>query len=643
MAETAFAEKLEEIKHAGKNREYARAAALCVDLLSQTEEFPEVLLYLGRSYHALKEYDRAVYAFQFYLKRKPDSPAGLFFLGRTYAALGMYRKAIASLKRVLEKDPGFAPALSFLGLAYLKLKRPDQALVYFEKALKADPLNRRIQAGYLNALLVHGIRLFYRKDLEGSARVFEFLAAESPDNILPYIYLAVIAREMENFPAALRFYDEALRLSPDDPVFHLHKADLLLHLGREDESLAEFKKAKGVTQEEWATAGDRKKLLKKIAVSHFTQRRYREAIYFGKQALKINYRDIDMHTLLAECYRHFGDLTKARNHYQRAMEAGRDRPELFSRLTAVLWEKGDYTELLNLSRRWLRLHPDDRLATYYEALALSEVDGAAATLIPLLQEQIHRHGPDPELMFSLGRAYVEGARFDLAEQWLVRTVSLIEDHEAGLLLLDEVYEELKRPADEIRILKAYCHFHPEENEYLKKYVRLLLQEARFEEAGTGLEKLLTREPGNRSLRKALGRVYIKCRKYNDAFLVWKELLTREPSSVSYLRQLIFCLVRLRKLPMAVLILEKAARYMKNEISVLLPLGVLYARSRQFEQANETFRRVIGLDQKEWRAYHNLAMLARRTGNKPLAQNFLERARQFRSQTAPRGKQPGKRR
>jgi tetratricopeptide (TPR) repeat protein len=629
MATTVFEQQLEEIRQAGKRRDYERAAALCTDLLSRTDRYPEALLYLGRSYHALRRLDRAVYVFQFYLKRKPDSPVGHFFLGRAYAALGLYKRAVASLKRALESDPAFAPALSFLGLAYLKLKRPDQALVFFERALKAEPTNRRIHAGYLNALLVHGIRLFYRKDLEGAARVFEFLAGENRDGILPRLYLAVIAREFGNFPAALAYYDEALRISPDDPVFHLHKADILLNLGREEESRAELKKAKVARKEDLAAAGDPKKLLKMIAVTHFRNKRYREAIYFGRKVLKADYRDIDMHVVLAESYRFFGDLTRARNHYLRAFEADRTVPEIFSRLVAVLWERGDYGELLSHARRWLDLHPGDPLASYYEALSLSEVDGAAPDLIPLLQEQIRLRGSDPELMFSLGRAYVEGGRYDLAESWLVRTLGLVADHEGALLLLDEVYEELGRPADQIRVLAAYCDLRPEENETLKKYVRLLLQEARYEAAGAGLEKLLTREPGNRSLRKALGRVYLKGKKYADAFLVWKELLFREPTSVYYLRQLIFCLVKMKKLEMAIQILDKASRYMKKEISLLLPLGVLYARTRQFERANETFRRVIGLDAGDWRAYHNLGMLARRTGNKALAENFLERARQYR--------------
>ena len=641
MAEATFEKTLEDIKAAGRTRDYPRAVALCTELLSRTDQYPEALLFLGRSYHALGQYDRALSVFRFFLARKPDHPVGLFFLGRTYAAVGFYKKAVPVLKRVLEKDPGFAPALSFLGLASLKLKRPDQAIGYFERALQVEPQNPRIHSGYLNALLVQGIRHFYRKDLESAARVFEFLAGERPDDILPRIYLAVIAREMRNYPAALAYYDQALRLSPDDPVFHMHKADILKQMGRDEEVRRELGRAKGVNDEALAAAEDPHGLLKLIATTHFHNQRYREAIYFGKKVLKGDYRDVDMHIILAESYRFFGDLVKAKNHYLRAFDADRSRSDVFDGLAEVLWEKGDYPELLSFCRRRLHRHPDDAQALYYEALALSETDEAAADLIPLLQKQLRSHASDPDLMFSLGRAYADAGNLNPAAQWLERTLTAAPDHQETLLLLDEVYERLEKPGRQIEVLRKFCALFPDEIEYRKKHVRLLLQESRYGEAAAGLEKLIAREPANRSLRRALGTAYVKSKRYADAFLVWRELVTRDPTSIISLRQLIYCLAKMKRLAMAVRILEKAVRFLKKESSLLLPLGVLYARSREYEKANQTFRTLISLHPRDWRAYHNLGMLARRTGNKSLAENFLERARRYREESSRAASRPKK--
>ena len=69
---------------AGCNRNYPKAILCLEEILTNTDQLPIALLYLGRSYHAIGELDRAVQALQFYLKIEPESAEGHFFLGRSY-------------------------------------------------------------------------------------------------------------------------------------------------------------------------------------------------------------------------------------------------------------------------------------------------------------------------------------------------------------------------------------------------------------------------------------------------------------------------------------------------------------------------------------------------------------------------------
>ena len=161
-----YSELLSNAKEAGRRRDYNTAIDLLVELLSKSDEYPEALFYLGRSYHAIQHFHKAVQAIKFFLIIKPDFAPAHFFLGRSYLALELHKKAIFHLKKSLEKNTSFAPALSFLGLAYLKLRKSEIALQYFKKALEADPENTRINNGYLNALLVQAIKLFYRGALD---------------------------------------------------------------------------------------------------------------------------------------------------------------------------------------------------------------------------------------------------------------------------------------------------------------------------------------------------------------------------------------------------------------------------------------------------------------------------------------------
>jgi TolA-binding protein len=66
----------EQALEAGRLRDYPRAAALLQELLVRTDGFPDALLLLGRSFHALGDYARAAQVLQLYLNANPDSAPG---------------------------------------------------------------------------------------------------------------------------------------------------------------------------------------------------------------------------------------------------------------------------------------------------------------------------------------------------------------------------------------------------------------------------------------------------------------------------------------------------------------------------------------------------------------------------------------
>ncbi|MBN1524377.1 MAG: tetratricopeptide repeat protein [Spirochaetales bacterium] len=630
MKKTDLSQLFEQAKLAGRNRDYETAVELFSELIRRTDQFPEALMYLGRSYHALGEFDRAVLLFRFYLNIEPDSVPAHFFIGRTYCALGFYRRAARHFRRLLKKNPDFIPALPFIGLSLLKLHRPDLALPYFEKAVEAEPDNTRIYNAYMNCLLVYGIRLFNRKDPDAAAEVFGFLIKQRQDTILPYIYLAIISRETGDLETSLLYYDEAIRISPNDPTFRLHKAHLYFKLQDNNRALGELEQAQKLMGTAIPGMQDPAKLLKLIAVTHYREKRYREAIYFARQVLKTNYKDVDMHMLIAEAYRYFEEFEKAKNHYLRAWEADPSRIETLHGLTVVLWEIKDYSRLLARARQILQQNPDDATGNYFYVLALSELDSPPEDIIPLLQEEIRRQGPDAHLMFGLGKSYVAGGRQDLAEGWLVRTLKIDQEHPDALLLLADVYDCLKKTKQERETLKKYIDLYTDDIPVRKKYVRLLLAENLYSLAAPQLSTLLTHEPNNKMLKKTLGVCYQKTGKFSEAIIIFKDLIKEDPKSVTYLRQLIFCLDQMNNRKAAILIMESAVKYLKETSDLLLPLGVLYVKEKNFEKATDIFRKVISANPKDWRAYMNMGMVYKKMKNKSFADKFLKKAEELRN-------------
>jgi len=82
--------------------------------------------------------------------QKPDDPRTLYYLGRTYLALEDAERALRHLTRAVELDPGNADYYFWLGVNYWALLDLDRELAAYDKALTIDPnfLPAHVYAGH---------------------------------------------------------------------------------------------------------------------------------------------------------------------------------------------------------------------------------------------------------------------------------------------------------------------------------------------------------------------------------------------------------------------------------------------------------------------------------------------------------------
>ena len=580
-------------------------------------------------------------AFSFYLRQRPGSAAGHFFLGRSFLALGDVAQAVRSLRRALECNPEMAPAWGLLGLAFARSRRFEKAVEAFSRARRLDPQNPRLLTGYLNASLVYAMRLFYQGNLAESGRVFHEVLRHRDNSILPHLYLASIYRELGRENLALFHMDTAVRLSPDDPFLHLQKALILLAQGQAAAALEEIRTGSRLLQAGVIPAGNQKEILRFLAVNLFRQQRYREAVFYASKLLRESYDDAPLHVLVAQCYQSMGDLAKARNHYERALAVDRESREIRHGLLAVLWQKGDSRELAEEASWILRRDPRDEVGLYFHSLALSRNEGPIAEVLGCLQAQLKAHGPDPVLMAELGAAYVRAGLPDLAEGWLLRTLKIRTEDTTLLSALAEVYKALGNSLREIEIRRTYLRLRPNEADVRKRLVRLLLASQSFAEAAEEIARLLPSEPHSRKLRSLLALCYRRSGRYAEALVLLREFLRSEPKSEELAKGAVYCLDRMGNRPLAVAFLKGFMKEQGERLSLLLILGVLLYQDGDLERAATAFRKAIALSPRGWRAYRNLAMVYRKTGNTAFAETFMARAAEYRKAEEDGRPPPGK--
>jgi len=116
---------------------------------------------------------------------------------------------------------------------------------------------------------------------------------------------------------------------------------------------------------------DPTELARLLSVTYFQNKRYREAISHGLAVLRETPRTAQVHVVVAESFRNLGELDKARNHYERAVEADKGNPDIQYGLSMVLFEQGSYPELNGVLQRIGRSLAGDQTVAYYMALASS--------------------------------------------------------------------------------------------------------------------------------------------------------------------------------------------------------------------------------------------------------------------------------
>ncbi len=109
----------------------------------------------------------------------------------------------------------------------------------------------------------------------------------------------------------------------------------------------------------------------------------------------------------------------------------------------MLWERGEYEELLAEAARLLQKDRSDATGRYFHSLALSRAGATASSRSwASCSSRSSARGPDPVLMEELAAAYARAGLPELAEGWYERAMKLAEPSVGALASLADVYEAL---------------------------------------------------------------------------------------------------------------------------------------------------------------------------------------------------------
>ncbi|HDQ15147.1 MAG TPA: tetratricopeptide repeat protein, partial [Sediminispirochaeta sp.] len=471
----------------GRQRRYGEAIPLFLEILSRDGHNGEAQLYLGRSYHALGNFSLAIDCLQTFCRRHQDSAVGHFFLGRSYLSAGVYPSAADHLYRASLLNPSLKQARVLLAITWMHLRRYEQAQELLGRLVEEYPQDGDLYRGYLNTLLLNGIRHFKNEDYEYAVEIFEFLRFQNYDHILPHLYLGILYKNQGDISGALDAYETALTYSPRDELILYRTAILNIKHGKE-------KRAKELLDLLHRLYPD-SSLLKDTEVEHSFSREYlrrgdyEKALSHAMSLLKRNTRDLTARLIVAESYRELGQFERAGNHYQRALEQSPQNTEIHGNLGITFFRQGELRQAEKVFSDILRKKPHLHTIRYYWLLSRNRDDVDQELYRSQLEEAFGHLGEDAVLWSCMGDSFTRQGEFARAEDSYRRALDSDSQAEPALRGLIDLsrHQEIEDLSD---LLEVYLDLNPRDVRRHRYYIQILFQNEVYHEALKRIEQLL---------------------------------------------------------------------------------------------------------------------------------------------------------
>ena len=211
-----------------------------------------ILLFISYGYSTMKrvyEWRTPVSFWEVTEKRSVPNYRTYLNLGISYLQIGKIDDSLKYLNMAKELIPEDPYVLNALGIIYIEAKKYVEAINAFQRALMKYPQ-------FDNALVNLGYSYYLNGNIRDAIRVLEISKKISPDDTLPYLYLAEIYKKQGEFEKAEKEFRVALE--KENYPFDVHKnlIDIYEKKGMYDKAIEEYKKAISINPlNSWAYNG----------------------------------------------------------------------------------------------------------------------------------------------------------------------------------------------------------------------------------------------------------------------------------------------------------------------------------------------------------------------------------------------------
>ncbi len=512
---------------------------------------------------------RAIEEYRLAIENDPTSPYLTAALAELYAKGGRIRDAVVEAQDILKKNPDNLEARKLLGRIYLRslgdMQGGTQSQEMLKQAIEQYEQIVRLEPKSIENRLLLG-RL-YRANNDLLKAENEFKGAVELD---PRSEDAVTA-------LALLYADEG----------NINKATAALNAIPEDARSGKIYQTLGFTYEQ--------------------QKDFKKAIDAYRKAVDVDKENLDAVRGLAQNLLNDGQTEEALKQYKAIADADPQDAQAALRMAEIYRRDGKFDQALEALKRAEGLVTDSLEVPYNRALILQaqgKYDEAVTTLQTMLQRTAKataNYTPSERnnravFLERLGLIYREAGKTQPAVDTFRKILDLGPENAArGYDQIIETYREVKQWNQATAVAAEAVAKMPQSKDLKRVYAGQLADSGKGDEAVAQIKSLLKGDNDDRETWIALAQVESRLKRWKDAeeAIQKADAMSSSPDEKAY---------------------------------VAFILGSMYERQKKYEQAEETFRKVLATDASNAMALNYLGyMLADRGLRLDEAIGYIKRA------------------
>lgn len=333
--------------------------------------------------------------------------------------------ALATARQARAAAPDQAQPVILEATLLQQMDRSEEAMALLRQSLEQHPDNRRMRLLYA--------RLLTQSDLPRAREQFEILSGLSPDDADLIFSLGLINRELEQYDAARRYFQQLLDMGERESEAHYYLGLMNLHDGDQSRAVTHFKMVR--PGQDFLPAMSQ---LSRILLAEGRDSELRQ--FFADQRRHYPQVAAQLYILESEILVQMQQYQTADLLLSEALARYKDNTDLLYTRSLVAERRQDLDRAEADLRKILSIEPDNASALNALGYILSNHSERYDEATHLIEQALVLSPDDPTILDSMGWVKYRTGDLDLALEYLERAYKLYPDTEIAAHLGEVLWQ-----------------------------------------------------------------------------------------------------------------------------------------------------------------------------------------------------------